>query len=429
MIHPLFELFTLLKWMKIRSVFHSVLSIVLLYQVALFLFALQRFSILNDLISGKLSFVLMVTVYALYSTLNIGFLALNFVTCVNLMRFSISSFTTCLCFAVLRIVFFQVGNIVLTGLLLFKDLDDSTGRQICAVSLFTSGIQSLYLLSKKPSIGINVVMMSRVTLSVFRFFSAFAVLFLSFWAVFHILLPRSPTFGTLDNSFIKVLAMLMGEFDFTTNFIKDTETPSLAKVFFLIFILFMALVFMNLLLGLAVSDIAELERVSCIQTAMMTFHTIMMIEQMKKCWRWLPWFNSSPPIYRFNREIWLDIVDLDENIENRVYTEIGDDDSGLKLNSLGEGEEGCPETISYEVPHGFIERVLKIIQARVAKTRGYKRHHQVQAEYTGQAGQHEPSEYELEEEIGQTGIDEEIREIKSAIRNLTRVLLKEDINS
>ena len=28
---------------------------------------------------------------------------------------------------------------MMTGLLLFKDLDDSTGRQICAVSLFTSG--------------------------------------------------------------------------------------------------------------------------------------------------------------------------------------------------------------------------------------------------------------------------------------------------
>ena len=37
-----------------------------------------------------------------------------------------------------------------------------------------------------------------------------------------------------------------------------------SKVFFLIFILLMALVFMNLLLGLAVSDIAELERVSCV---------------------------------------------------------------------------------------------------------------------------------------------------------------------
>ena len=57
-----------------------------------------------------------------------------------------------------------------------------------------------------------------------RFFSAFAVLFISFWAAFHTLLPRlsivcikiniilhlknyfvrSPTFGSLDNSFIKV---------------------------------------------------------------------------------------------------------------------------------------------------------------------------------------------------------------------------------
>ena len=28
--------------------------------------------------------------------------------------------------------------------------------------------------------------------------------------------------------------MLMGEFDFTSNFIKDTETPSLAKVIFIV---------------------------------------------------------------------------------------------------------------------------------------------------------------------------------------------------
>ena len=56
--------------------------------------------------------------------------------------------------------------------------------------------------------------------------------------------------------------MLMGEFDFTSNFINTPGTPLIAKIFFLLFILFMALVFMNLLLGLAVSDISELEKVS-----------------------------------------------------------------------------------------------------------------------------------------------------------------------
>ena len=63
-----------------------------------------------------------------------------------------------------------------------------------------------------------------------------------------------------SDRFIQVLAMLMGEFDFTANFINAEDTPFIAKIFFLIFILIVALVFMNLLLGLAVSDIGELER-------------------------------------------------------------------------------------------------------------------------------------------------------------------------
>ena len=58
--------------------------------------------------------------------------------------------------------------------------------------------------------------------------------------------------------------MLLGEFDFTVNFISASETPFLAKLFFLVFILMMSLVFMNLLLGLAVSDINTLVKVSCV---------------------------------------------------------------------------------------------------------------------------------------------------------------------
>ena len=136
----------------------------------------------------------------------------------------------------------------------------------------------MFILSKKPNIGIKVVMMLRVAWSVISFFSAFSFLLLSFWAVFHILLPKSQSFGALENSFIKVfgylitfnyinkqvLAMLMGEFDFTTNFVRDAEAPFLAKIFFLVFLLLMGLIFMNLLLGLAVSDIAELERISSV---------------------------------------------------------------------------------------------------------------------------------------------------------------------
>ena len=82
-------------------------------------------------------------------------------------RFSTRGFTTCLCLAIVRMICFQVefhfevwvlgpgfptiarlkniiiqiANLVLTGLLLFKDFEDTTGRQICAVALFTSGLK------------------------------------------------------------------------------------------------------------------------------------------------------------------------------------------------------------------------------------------------------------------------------------------------
>ena len=65
---------------------------------------------------------------------------------------------------------------------------------------------------------------------------------------------------------------------------------------------------------------------------------------------------------------------------NRVYTEVGEDKADLEQDSLGEGEHSkdlrsilpkqyifyqglkCPETVSYEVPHNFVESVVKIVK-------------------------------------------------------------------
>ena len=46
--------------------------------------------------------------------------------------------------------------------------------------------------------------------------------------------------------------MLMGEFDFTDNFV---ETHWLSKVIFVLFVVDMSVVLMNLIIGLAVSDV------------------------------------------------------------------------------------------------------------------------------------------------------------------------------
>ena len=52
--------------------------------------------------------------------------------------------------------------------------------------------------------------------------------------------------------------MLLGEFDFVDLMVDDPTTPWMAKVLFAAFLVVMSIVLMNLVVGLAISDIAAL---------------------------------------------------------------------------------------------------------------------------------------------------------------------------
>ena len=62
----------------------------------------------------------------------------------------------------------------------------------------------------------------------------------------------------LDNSLLKILTMLLGEFDFVTSILKDENTFWLTKLIFAMFLLSMSIVLMNLVVGLAIHDIGAL---------------------------------------------------------------------------------------------------------------------------------------------------------------------------
>ena len=59
--------------------------------------------------------------------------------------------------------------------------------------------------------------------------------------------------------------MLLGEYNYKANFIDPVESGFWAKVIFVIFVLDMSVVLMNLILGMAVSDIEGLQRSSAIK--------------------------------------------------------------------------------------------------------------------------------------------------------------------
>ena len=73
--------------------------------------------------------------------------------------------------------------------------------------------------------------------------------------------------------------MLMGEYDFTDNFV-ETNTFWLSKVIFVVFVLDMSIVLMNLVIGLAVNDVDSIKRESNVQRLMNEAYTVMYLQQV-----------------------------------------------------------------------------------------------------------------------------------------------------
>ena len=64
---------------------------------------------------------------------------------------------------------------------------------------------------------------------------------------------------------LQIFTMLLGEYNYASNFILPVESGFWAKALFVVFVLDMSVVLMNLILGMAVSDIEALQKSSAIK--------------------------------------------------------------------------------------------------------------------------------------------------------------------
>ena len=285
--HPLFETFLHLKWMKIKHMFTFQVWLALIFQVVFLTYSLQQYSFLNTIVNEQaIHYITMI--FHIFISKACGIFSL--VETILIWKFLINGKNHCkseIAFSLLENMFLNVCYPVLMFIYLLHIFDAHTQRSLCALLIGLSSLYSMETLSKLPKIGIQTMMIKKVALSILSFFKGYGPVFFSFCVMFHILLHDNIAFASLENSFIKVMAMLMGEFDFTVNFIKDLDTPFIAKFIFLMFLVMMALVFMNLLLGLAVSDIDELEKVSKIRMQVVELKTILTIETMLTIFRYV----------------------------------------------------------------------------------------------------------------------------------------------
>ena len=113
------------------------------------------------------------------------------------------------------------------------------------------------LLGRIPTIGIFIYLSLDVLKTLIVFFLLFLPALMAFAFTFHLLLPSNETFGDPFTSLLKILAMMVGEFDFQSNFLFESSLLDYGQIStqlaFFFFLLIGNIVIANLLIGLTVN--------------------------------------------------------------------------------------------------------------------------------------------------------------------------------
>ena len=141
--------------------------------------------------------------------------------------------------------------------------EGSVYRSMSAVSVFACWTQFMMLLGRFPILGTYVLMFSRVAKKLCYFVLAFSSLVVGFALTFRVLFYHDGHFHSFFPSVVRTLMMLLGEMDYGD--LVDDETPFICYAMLVIFSFLVCILLANLLIGLAVDDIAQLQNLGRIE--------------------------------------------------------------------------------------------------------------------------------------------------------------------
>ena len=142
-----------------------------------------------------------------------------------------------------------------------------TTKHLGAWSIFLAWIEFLLILSRFPRIGVYTIMFMNVGKKLLGYLIIYIPGVIAFSLAFHILLHvKGPPFSRIDSAWLKTLAMMTGELNYEENFDVDetlsTNSNVSTEILLVLFIAFIAIVLVNLLVGLAVSEIQKEKEVA-----------------------------------------------------------------------------------------------------------------------------------------------------------------------
>ncbi|XP_046750138.1 transient receptor potential channel pyrexia-like [Diprion similis] len=134
--------------------------------------------------------------------------------------------------------------------------------QFVSVAVLIAWIQMMLLVGRFPTLGYYTLMFSTVLKNVFKVLIAFVWLIIGFALSFSLLFCDGGQFTHSWKAVIKTMVMMTGEYNFDelVETIDDKPgtnvvLPFVGRIVFLMFVMLASIVLMNLMIGLAVSDI------------------------------------------------------------------------------------------------------------------------------------------------------------------------------
>uniref|UniRef100_A0A4X2LR40 Transient receptor potential cation channel subfamily A member 1 n=1 Tax=Vombatus ursinus TaxID=29139 RepID=A0A4X2LR40_VOMUR len=148
---------------------------------------------------------------------------------------------------------------------LFIGIPANLQWQCGAISVFLFWMNFLLYLQRFENCGIYVVMLLEITKTLLKTTFVFFFLILAFGLGFYVLLGLQDAFNTPMLSIMQTFSMMLGDINYHDGFLNPflgnhLPYPFLSFSFLVVFTLYIPIVLMNLLIGLAVGDIAEVQK-------------------------------------------------------------------------------------------------------------------------------------------------------------------------
>lgn len=144
----------------------------------------------------------------------------------------------------------------------------AAATHVGAFAVLFAWIKITMLIGRFPTFGVYILMSTYVFTTLVLFFVLYLTTMIGFAFAFHMLLPGLNAFRSPIQSFLKVIVMMIGEFEFEDNFTfkqnnevnnnRATSADGSVQIIFFLFILLVSIILANLIVGLTVNKTEEL---------------------------------------------------------------------------------------------------------------------------------------------------------------------------